>query len=129
VPGRREPEAGSAVVEFALVLPIVFLVLLAAVQVGLLARDQVLLTAAARAGAREAAVSLDDVAVREATIGAAQILDPDRLQLRIDRAGSLGAAVTVTLDYEAPVAIPIAGWLLPGTVDLRAAATMRQEVT
>ena len=129
MPGRTKSETGSAVVEFALVLPILFLVLLAVVQVGVLARDQLLLTQAARAGAREAAVSLDDAAVREVAVGAAPSLDPDRLQLRVDRAGGLGSAVTVALGYEAPIAVPIARWLLPQAVALRATATMRQEVT
>ena len=128
MPARSDRETGSAVVEFALVLPILFLVLLAAVQVGLLARDQLLLTQAARAGAREAAVTLDDSVVRQAAIGAAPSLDPGRLQLRIDRSGSLGTAVTVVIDYGSPVAVPVAGWLLPDTIELRASSTMRQEV-
>jgi Flp pilus assembly protein TadG len=47
----RIGERGSAVVEFALLLPIVCLVLLAVVQVGVLASDQLVITQAARAGA------------------------------------------------------------------------------
>jgi Flp pilus assembly protein TadG len=49
---RRKRERGSAVVEFALLLPILLLVLLAVVQVGVLASDQLVITQAARAGAR-----------------------------------------------------------------------------
>jgi Flp pilus assembly protein TadG len=45
-------QAGSAAVEFALVLPLVLVVALALVQVGLLVRDRLLIEAAARAGAR-----------------------------------------------------------------------------
>jgi Flp pilus assembly protein TadG len=41
---RSDHEDGSAVVEFALLLPILFLVLLATVQVGVLARDGLVLT-------------------------------------------------------------------------------------
>ena len=50
-------ERGSAAVEFALVLPILLLLALALVQVGLLVRDQLILVEAARAGARQAAVT------------------------------------------------------------------------
>ena len=52
---RTQPdrETGTAAVEFALVLPIVLLVVLALVQTGLLVRDRLLVEAAARAGARE----------------------------------------------------------------------------
>ena len=53
--GRRL-ERGSAVVEFALVLPVLLLLCLALVQVGVLARDQLLLVQAARAGSRQAVV-------------------------------------------------------------------------
>ena len=43
-------QTGSAVVEFALVLPLVLVVALALVQVGLLVRDRLLIEGAARAG-------------------------------------------------------------------------------
>jgi Flp pilus assembly protein TadG len=127
VRGRRR-EDGSVVVEFALLLPILFLVLLAAVQVGLLARDQLLLTQASRAGAREAAVTLDDVAIRDAALSAAPGLDPTRLVVGVVREGTQGDPVTVEVRYEAPVAVALAGWLLPTSVELRGRATMRQEV-
>jgi Flp pilus assembly protein TadG len=124
---RSEREDGSAVVEFALLLPILFLVLLAAVQVGVLARDRLVLTQAARAGAREAAVSLDDAGVRQAALEASPGLDPALLEVGVVREG-LGAPVTVTVSYRAGMAGPLAGWLLPEVVDLRAVASMRQEV-
>jgi hypothetical protein len=115
-------------VELALLLPILFLVLLAAVQVGMLARDQLLLTQAARAGAREAAVTLDETRVREVALAASPGLDPARLELGVVREGSQGSVVTVSVGYRAVVAAPLAGWLLPATVGLTASASMRQEV-
>jgi len=125
---RRRPEEGSVVVEFALLLPILFLVLLAAVQVGLLARDQLVLAQASRAGAREAAVSLDAQVVHDTAVAAAAGLDPGRVQVVVLREGTQGDPVTVEVRYLATVAAPLAGWLLPATVELRARATMRQEV-
>jgi Flp pilus assembly protein TadG len=125
---RRRSDGGSAVVEFALLLPILFLVLLATVQVGVIARDQLVLTQAARAGAREAAVSLDDAEVRQATLEASPGLDPAMLEVGVVRAGTLGAPVTVAVSYRIGMAGPLAGWLLPEAVDLRATASMRQEV-
>jgi hypothetical protein len=68
--GRRL-EDGSVVVEFALLLPILLLLLLGAVQVGVIARDQLLLTQSSRAGAREAAITDSEPAVLEAAIRAA----------------------------------------------------------
>ncbi len=52
MPPRRNGERGSAVIEFALLLPVLLLILLAVVQVGVLASDQLVITQAARAGAR-----------------------------------------------------------------------------
>lgn len=49
---RGANERGTAAVEFALVLPLLLMLTLALVQVGLLARDRLLVEAAARAGAR-----------------------------------------------------------------------------
>ena len=49
---REAEERGSAALEFALVLPILLVMGLALVQVGLLARDRLVVEAASRAGAR-----------------------------------------------------------------------------
>lgn len=57
---RRNGERGSAIIEFALLLPILLLVLLAVVQVGVLASDQLVITQAARAGARVRLPSLSN---------------------------------------------------------------------
>ncbi len=125
--GSRGSERGSAVVEFALVLPIMLMVALAFVQVGLLARDQLLLIQASRAGARQAAVESDENGIRSATIQAAAGLDPARVRLTVERGGGLGDPVTVAVGYEASLAVPLVGWLFPPTVSLGASATMRQE--
>jgi Flp pilus assembly protein TadG len=121
-------ERGSAVVELALLLPVLFLVLLAAVQVGLLARDRLLVQEAARAGARAASVSLQDADARAAALRAAPGLDPERLEVAVAREGGQGTVVTVEVAYRARIAGPIAGWLLPAEVTLEGAAAMRQEV-
>jgi TadE-like protein len=127
VPADRKRERGSAAVEFALLLPILLLLLLAFVQVGVIARDSLVLTQASRAGAREAAVQGTKDAVDEAVRAAAVGLDPDRIRIVATWSGARGAPVTVDVAYEAPVASLLAGWLLPASVSLRASATMRQE--
>lgn len=123
----RRLDRGSAAVEFALLLPILLLLLLALVQVGVLARDSLLLTQASRAGAREAAVQPSADAVDEAVRAAAVGLDPDRLRVDVAWSGGRGAPVTVTVAYDVPIASLLAGWLFPESVSLDARATMRQE--
>ncbi len=127
MPVDRAHERGSAAVEFALLLPILLLLLLAFVQVGVIARDSLVLTQASRAGAREAAVQGSSVAVQEAVRAAAVGLDPARIGVVATWSGARGAPVTVEVTYDAPVASLLGGWLLPESVSLRASATMRQE--
>lgn len=114
-------------VEFALLLPLLLLLLLALVQIGALARDRLLLAQASRAGAREAAITDSQDAVLEAATRAAPGLDPARLQLSIERAGARGSPVTVDVVYEITIVSLLAGWLMPAIVTLDASATARQE--
>jgi Flp pilus assembly protein TadG len=54
---RQGGESGQAFVEFALVLPVLLLLLLGVIQFGNIFRDYIALTDATRVGARQAAVS------------------------------------------------------------------------
>src|SRR5918994_143696 len=94
-PDARRSERGTAAVEFALVLPLVLIVALALVQTGLLVRDQLLVEAAARAGARAAAVQEDANAIRAAALAAAPSLDDASVDLGVTRSGARGDPVTV----------------------------------
>jgi Flp pilus assembly protein TadG len=121
-------DRGTAVVEFALVLPLILMVALALVQVGLLARDRLLVESAARAGARAAAVEADQGAVRRAAGGAAPGLRSERMTLSVARSGTRGDPVTVTVGYQDAVVVPFVRWLFPrGSVAMRTSTTARQE--
>jgi hypothetical protein len=126
---RSDPrhQSGSVVVEFALLLPILFVVGLALVQVAVLAHDRLIVAQAARAGARAAAVDPSDPAVEGEALDAAVGLDPLRVDVDIERPGSLGGPVVVRVSYAANTASVLAGWLLPAVVVIEDAATMRQE--
>src|SRR3954469_6229455 len=118
---------GSAAVEFALVLPLVFAVTLGLVQVGVLARDRALVEAAARAGARAAAVQPDETAIRGAAVAAAPGLDASLMTVGVDRTGAQGESVTVSIGYDDPIRVPFIGWLVGAGVQLHVSAVMRQE--
>jgi len=120
-------ERASATIEFALVLPLVLIMILALVQVGLLVKDRLIVEESARAGAREAAVDTDDQGVRQAAIDAAVSLDSTRIEVVVTREGGAGTSATVAVTYHAPIVIPVVSWLFPDSVDLAATATMRQE--
>jgi Flp pilus assembly protein TadG len=124
-PGSRD--RGSATVEFALVLPLVLVVVLGLVQVGLVVRDRLLVESAARAGARAAAVQDDPAAIEQAAMAAAPGLDAARAQFGVVRTGSRGDAVTVHVVYDDPFRVPFVAWLLGPGVTLTADAAARQE--
>lgn len=123
----RAGERASAAVEFALVLPLVLLMALALVQVGLLVKDQLVVAGAARAGARQGAVSTDDDQARQAVVQAAASLDTARLEVVVERQGGAGTPVAVTVRYDVPPRLPWVAWLFPPQIELTAAVTFRQE--
>jgi Flp pilus assembly protein TadG len=108
---------GQAIVEFALVLPILMAILLGIIQFGIVFNNYITLTDATRAGARKAAVSrfLNDngASAKQAVIDAAAGLDQSKLSPTISVTASPdwsspGGTVTVTAKY--PYSLNILGW-------------------
>lgn len=119
---RAAEEKGQATVELALLLPFFALLLLAIIQVGLVVHARVMVTHAAREGARAAAVGATDNEVRQA-VAVAGDLPVHRLRVDVIRANG---AATVSVVYVDPTAVPLVGAML-GDVELVASATMRLE--
>jgi len=122
---ERGPDLGQTTVELALVLPLVLLTLLFVVQVGLIARDQLLVVHAAREAARAAAVGDTDQQVRQVTARAGS-LAATRLHVSVTRRGGHGGDVDVLVRYRSVTDLPLVGVLVPD-VDLQATVVMRQE--
>ena len=122
---RRRGDAGQAAVELALVLPLVVALLLAAVQVGLIVRDQVLVVHAAREAAREAAVDPDPAAARRAAVDGSG-LRASRLRVTLTGRGAPGSRVRVEVRYRAATDVPLVGAAL-GELTLTSVVTMRVE--
>jgi Flp pilus assembly protein TadG len=108
---RIRSERGAAAVEFALVLPVLLLLLLGVVEFGRVYNAQMQLTAAARDGARVMSInSVPSQAVADAkaaTIGSASALHPDIAadQIAVSVSPSStgvcapGSVATVTVTY------------------------------
>lgn len=124
---RRWSQRGSSVVEFALTLPILLLVIVAALQVVAVGRAQLQLANAARAAAREAAVDADDSSIAARVAEALPGIDAAAVVTRISRGAGRGDPVDVRLTYRMPLVAPVPAWLLPIAVELHADASMRQE--
>ena len=105
-------------------LPFVAALLLTLVQVGLVARDQILVIHAAREGARAAAVDPHpQTAHRAAAEGAP--LRSDRIRVETTTSGD-GSRVRVGVSYRSPTDVPLVGGLV-GDIPLTAGVTMRIE--
>ena len=119
-------EPGQATVEFALVLPFLFLFSLSVVLVGSVANDQLALGHASRTAAR--ALSLADVTDQNAeqialdTVQNSVALDPVDVDIELNE-----NTARVTLIYRRQINIPIIGNLF-NALTLRATTTMPREI-
>jgi Flp pilus assembly protein TadG len=101
---RSRAEGGQALVEFAIVLPVLLLLLLGIVQFGTIFRDYIALTDATRVGARQASVARsiqpasDRVPIVVARVHKAAVnLDADKMTVTVEPVGVDG----VTPGWEA----------------------------
>ena len=122
-------EQGQTMVEFALVVPILCLVLFGVIQFGALYNDYVTLTDASRVGARKAAVSRHDAdpaaSAEAAARASASGLDAGDLDINVTATGwEHGEAVTVEATY--PYNISLLGFVV-ASGDLSAETTERVE--
>jgi Flp pilus assembly protein TadG len=113
---RMKNEQGQTMTEFALVLPILIVLLFGIIQFGIAFNNYVTLTDAVRAGARKAAVSrnLSDPsgACKAAVMAAADNLDKTDLATNLSCSSTWapGSDVTVSADYQYD--INLLGWVV-----------------
>jgi len=117
-------DRGQASVEFALVLPLVLIVLLGLLQVGIFMLEKLQVSGAAREGAREAAVTSDRDRIENAAKRAAPTLD---IQVEVNRGDQRGDPAVVGVSAP-PTEVPIMGSIVAGR-PLKSTATMRIERT
>jgi Flp pilus assembly protein TadG len=96
-------QRGQTMTEFALILPILVLLLLAVIQFGIAFNNYLTVTDAARAGARKAVVSRRAANPSAAAIAAvrssATNLDQSKLNVTVNSTWAQGSDVTVTASY------------------------------
>jgi Flp pilus assembly protein TadG len=125
---RRHREDGQALVEFALVLPLLAVLLFAVIQFGIAFNNYVTLTDAVRAGARNAAVARfasspgaeAEVAVRDAAVN----LDQAKLSVTVTSTWARGEDVRVVATY--PYEIDLVG-VVVASGSLKSETTERVE--
>lgn len=107
----RRNENGQAIVEFAIIVPLVALLLFAILQFGIVFNNYLTLTDAVRAGARKATVSRHATSrhqiVEDAVKKAADGLDTDELDISLLTTWEPGTDVKVSASY--PYSIDVLG--------------------
>ncbi len=124
----RRNESGQALVEFALVAPMLFLLLFGIIQFGIAFMNNVALTDAVRTGARKAAVSRSAAdptqATKSAVLGAADDLNQSKVSITVTSDWVSGDNVTVTATY--PYQINLLG-IVVASGNLHSSTTERVE--
>lgn len=126
---RIREERGQTLVEFALVVPVLLVILFGIIQFGVVYRNYVTLTDASRVGARKAAVSRHEAnpaGVAEAAVrGSASGLDQGELEVSVTAsAWEHGEDVTVNARY--PYEINLLGFVVAAG-ELESTTTERVE--
>jgi Flp pilus assembly protein TadG len=119
---RAERERGQTVTEFAMVLPILLIILFGIVQLGIAFNHYVTITDATRAGARKAVVSRQTSNPTSVTVAAVRAsatnLNQSKLGVIVSSTWQQGQDVTVTATY--PYQISILGVIVKsGTLTSR----------
>lgn len=123
-------EKGQSVVEFAIILPIVVLVLMAIIEFGIMLNCYLKVENAAREGARAGIVSTSNVVIRNSIVNVSPNLKAANLQISISPAEASrksGETLTVNVSYKYEMTVPIISNLFGKSVDLKAQTSMRIE--
>ncbi|MCX7923419.1 MAG: pilus assembly protein [Clostridia bacterium] len=125
-PGKK----GQAVVETALILPIIVLILMGIIDFGLLFNNYIVITNASREGARSAAIGKTDSNIVSSVINATTTLEQSQIRVTIYPAESVrkkGDEVTVTVQYDNSLLTPVISAIVPNPVRLTSRTVMRVE--
>lgn len=121
---------GQALVEFAIILPVILLLVMGIFQFGMMLNSYLTIENASREGARAGIVGSSDAEIQELIIAISPILDPLNVTVDItpnetDR-GS-GDTLTVKVTYNYKLTVPIISSLFNNVIVLNGQTSMRVE--
>lgn len=121
---------GQALVETALVLPIIILVLMGIIDFGLMFNNYLVVSNASRDAARNAVVGHTDVETNALIANMTSTLDQAKIKVTISPADSIrrkGDQVSVTIEYDNTLLTPIISAIISNPVKLKSKTIMRME--
>lgn len=117
-------------VETAIILPVILLLIMGIIDFGLLFNNFILVSNAAREGARRAALGGTDTEIMDVVQNLTTTLDPARLAVFITPAENsrfTGDEVTVQVTYDSQLITPMVGALFDDGIPLNTKTIMRVE--
>ncbi len=106
--GNRRNEKGQALVEFALVVPLLVFLLFGMLETGRMFNVWLVATNAAREGARLGSVQASSTAITDRVLTTAPTLVPSRTTVTVTNAqGTPGTSVTVRVQYSFQFVVPL----------------------
>lgn len=121
---------GQALVETALVLPILLILLMGIIDFGLIFNHYLLISNASRDAVRNAVVGQSDIQIGTLISSMTSTLEPSDIKTTIspdDTIRKKGDPVTITIEYEHHLLTPIISAILPNPMKIKATTTMRME--
>lgn len=120
---------GQAIVEFAMILPILLLILLGIIEFGRFYNAWLMVTHASREGSRMASLGGTTLQIEERVDTVMEVLDTSRISVVITPSGvkSRGDMVTVKVTYDIDPLTPMIGAITGGTLHLNSETVMRVE--
>ncbi|MGE5379742.1 MAG: TadE/TadG family type IV pilus assembly protein [Methylocystaceae bacterium] len=127
----KDPEAGQALVEMAIVLPILLLLIIGLIQIGNIYSTSLSMNSLVRDAARSGVVGASNDAINQLVETRGVMLAPERLSVAVDPVQETdrrrGQPLTVTINYSVPINVPVLMNMLPNPFPLQASCTMRIE--
>lgn len=120
---------GQALVEFALVMPVLLLLALGIMEFGVVIHENMVVAEASREGARSAALGGSDTVVETAAKNAATGLDGTKVLVTISPSleRTTGDPVTVQVEYPVQAFTPLFGAFFPSGSRVKGVTVMRVE--
>lgn len=121
---------GQAIVELAILLPVLLLILMSIFEFGRVFNAYMIISHASREGARVGSVGGTDTQIELAISNATPTLDASNMTIFIvDSGGSRnrGDSITVSINYDVDLITPLIGNIVGNTIELGVSTVMRIE--
>lgn len=123
-------ENGQALVEFAIILPILLILIMGIVQFGLVLNAYITIENASREGARRGIIGITDAEIKNLIIATSPSLEEKNITLEItpnEGSRKSGDTIKVKIEYNYNLSVPIISNLFNKTITLKSQTSMRIE--